>query len=70
MARRFWLIVWIAASLIIALDGAPALAQTKITVGYAAIFSENCYTLKFHCLRKFSDGPWLSKTGICSRQER
>jgi NitT/TauT family transport system substrate-binding protein len=37
MAPGFWLIVWIAASLMIGLDGIPTLAQTKITVGYAAI---------------------------------
>ena len=37
MSGRFWLIVWIAASLIVALDGIPTLAQTKITIGVAAI---------------------------------
>jgi NitT/TauT family transport system substrate-binding protein len=37
MTRRLWLIVWISASLMIALDGTPTLAQTKITIGYAAI---------------------------------
>ena len=37
MAARFWRSVWIAASLMIALDGTPTLAQTRITVGYAAI---------------------------------
>src|SRR4029434_628041 len=37
MVRRFWLIVWIAASLIVALDSIPTLAQTKITIGVAAM---------------------------------
>ena len=37
MAPGFWLVVWFAASLMIVLDGIPTLAQTKITVGYAAI---------------------------------
>ncbi len=37
MSGRFWRIAWTAASLIVALDGTPTLAQTKITVGYAAI---------------------------------
>src|SRR5207342_702239 len=37
MSGRFWLIVWIAASLIVALDSIPTLAQTKITIGVAAM---------------------------------
>jgi NitT/TauT family transport system substrate-binding protein len=37
MSGRFWLVAWIAASLIIVLDSALTRAQTKITVGYAAI---------------------------------
>ena len=37
MVRRFWLIVWIAASLIVAPNGTPTLAQTKITIGVAAM---------------------------------
>lgn len=37
MAGRFWLLVWIAAAAIVALNAAPLFAQTKITVGYAAI---------------------------------
>jgi NitT/TauT family transport system substrate-binding protein len=37
MSSRFWLVAWIAASLIIVLDSALTRAQTKITVGYAAI---------------------------------
>ncbi|HEY7319866.1 MAG TPA: ABC transporter substrate-binding protein [Candidatus Binatia bacterium] len=37
MVRRFWLLVWIAASLITTVDARPTIAQTHITVGYAAI---------------------------------
>jgi NitT/TauT family transport system substrate-binding protein len=37
MSGRFWLIVWIAVSLIFALDSIPTLAQTKITIGVAAM---------------------------------
>lgn len=37
MSGRFWLIVWIAAFLIFALDSIPTLAQTKITIGVAAM---------------------------------
>ena len=37
MSGRFWLMAWTAASLIVILDSTPTQAQTKITVGVAAM---------------------------------
>jgi NitT/TauT family transport system substrate-binding protein len=37
MSGRFWLMAWTAASLIVILDSTPTQAQTKITIGVAAM---------------------------------